>query len=115
MSLILTLASSYSPNWLRTFVLKLNSLLRRPTASQTSNTFATWSMFFIARARVPSRKRWRHSWKQKMNQGEIHALHYATRRPVCVRWHDGRIISIEETTQSLTPEKWITPALFDVQ
>ena len=35
-----------------------------------------------------------------MNDGEIHALHYATRQPVRVRWRDGRISAVEQTQQA---------------
>ena len=50
-----------------------------------------------------------------MNDGEIHARHYATRQPMRVRWRDGRITSIEQTLHAPKDEQWIAPPLFDVQ
>ena len=49
-----------------------------------------------------------------MNGGEISARDYSTGKPVCVRWKNGTIVSIEEISSA--PENlWIAPALFDVQ
>ena len=50
-----------------------------------------------------------------MNTGEIFARHYTTHEPVCLRWQDGRITSMERAVQ-LPPENfWLAPALMDVQ
>lgn len=49
-----------------------------------------------------------------MNEGEIRAHHFATGKPVSVRWQNGVITSIDEISSA--PENlWIAPALFDVQ
>jgi N-acetylglucosamine-6-phosphate deacetylase len=49
-----------------------------------------------------------------MNEREIRAKHFSTGKPVCVRWQNDIITSIEEI--SSTPDNlWIAPALFDVQ
>ncbi len=60
-----------------------------------------------------------------MNSGEIQAMHYATRRPLRVKWSDGMITAIERAPGILpgpggkpgeTPgARWIAPVLFDVQ
>lgn len=49
-----------------------------------------------------------------MNEGEICAKHFSTAKPVCIRWTNGRITSIEEIS-SAPENSWIAPALFDVQ
>jgi N-acetylglucosamine-6-phosphate deacetylase len=49
-----------------------------------------------------------------MNEGEIRAQHFATGKPVSVRWQNGVISSIDEIPSA--PENlWIAPAPFDVQ
>jgi N-acetylglucosamine-6-phosphate deacetylase len=50
-----------------------------------------------------------------MSNGEICALHYATGRPVWLRWHGGRILKLEQSKDSPEPETWIAPALVDLQ
>lgn len=50
-----------------------------------------------------------------MTEGEISAWHYATRKPVCVRWKGGKIIAVEKASHDLPRDSWIVPALFDVQ
>jgi N-acetylglucosamine-6-phosphate deacetylase len=55
-----------------------------------------------------------------MNSGEIQAMHYATRRPLRVKWSDGVITSIERPPAAARASddataRWIAPALFDVQ
>ncbi len=49
-----------------------------------------------------------------MNEGEISAHHFSTGKPVCVRWKNGVITSIDEIS-SAPKNSWIAPALFDVQ
>lgn len=49
-----------------------------------------------------------------MNEGEIHAKHFSTGKPICVRWKNGVITGIVEIASA--PENvWIAPTLFDVQ
>jgi N-acetylglucosamine-6-phosphate deacetylase len=50
-----------------------------------------------------------------MRGGEILARHWATRRPVTVRWRDGVIESIRHEQRPPTEDLWIAPALFDPQ
>jgi N-acetylglucosamine-6-phosphate deacetylase len=47
--------------------------------------------------------------------GEIVALHYATGRPVEVRWCDNIITEIDDTAKQPPYDLWIAPALFDLQ
>src|SRR5436190_9571309 len=48
-------------------------------------------------------------------QGEIAGLHYATGQPMKIRWHDGAITHIENTSDQ-APNDWrIAPPLFDIQ
>jgi len=49
-----------------------------------------------------------------MNEGEVHAWHYATRQPVRVHWKNGRILFIESTKPAPT-NRWIAPTLVDLQ
>jgi len=51
----------------------------------------------------------------RMNHGDIHALHYATRKPVRLRWEDGIVVSLEPGDASLSGGVWLAPALFDPQ
>src|ERR1044072_5477528 len=46
--------------------------------------------------------------------GEICAKHYTTREPVCLRWQDGRITSLDAAAQT-SANLWLAPALMDVQ
>ena len=50
-----------------------------------------------------------------MNSGELHALHYATHRPVRATWRDGTITALEETTEPPPKEIWLAPPLVDLQ
>ena len=50
-----------------------------------------------------------------MNSDEICAFHYATHRPVRIRWRDGVISAIEAVSSSLAGERWVAPSLFDPQ
>src|SRR5262245_59133363 len=50
-----------------------------------------------------------------MSEGEIHALHYATRQPVRFRWKNGHIVAIQHTVNVPQSDLWIAPPLFDVQ
>ena len=50
-----------------------------------------------------------------MNRGEIHAWHYAARRPVQLRWDAGKIVSITPTEQSPPTNVWLAPTLVDLQ
>ena len=49
------------------------------------------------------------------NSGEISAWHYATRQPVCMRWHAGVITHLEPATTPPPSDLWIAPTLFDLQ
>ena len=50
-----------------------------------------------------------------MNDGEIHARHYATHQPVCVRWKNGIITHIEPAPTLQNGDAWIAPGLVDLQ
>src|SRR5262245_61482923 len=50
-----------------------------------------------------------------MDYGELSALHYATRKPVTVRWRDRIITNIEPASEAVPPDRWIAPPLFDLQ
>ena len=45
----------------------------------------------------------------------LHALHYATGRPVRVTWHEGTITALEETAEPPPKEIWLAPPLVDLQ
>ena len=48
-------------------------------------------------------------------QGEVCAWHYATGRPVRLRWQAGAITAIERAEPAPPREVWLAPPLFDVQ
>lgn len=50
-----------------------------------------------------------------MNSGELHALHYATGRPVRVTWAENKITSITETADRPQEGIWVAPPLMDLQ
>jgi len=50
-----------------------------------------------------------------MNDGEILAWHWSTRRPVTVRWRDGVITSMRPDRKEPAKNSWIAPALVDLQ
>jgi N-acetylglucosamine-6-phosphate deacetylase len=50
-----------------------------------------------------------------MNDGEIHARHYATGQPVALTWHQGVIRSVGSAVQAGDLDTWIAPALVDLQ
>ncbi|MFN7140389.1 MAG: N-acetylglucosamine-6-phosphate deacetylase, partial [Limisphaerales bacterium] len=50
-----------------------------------------------------------------MSRGEIAAWHYATRKPVLVRWESGRIISLGKPDVNPPEDIWVAPTIFDVQ
>lgn len=50
-----------------------------------------------------------------MSDGEISAWHFATRKPVLVKWSAGRITAIDKAENPPSRDLWIAPALFDVQ
>ncbi|MFH0939113.1 MAG: N-acetylglucosamine-6-phosphate deacetylase [Planctomycetota bacterium] len=50
-----------------------------------------------------------------MNDGEISALHFVTRQPVRVRWHEDKITAIEPAPPPLPKDVWIAPTLTDLQ
>jgi N-acetylglucosamine-6-phosphate deacetylase len=54
-----------------------------------------------------------------MNDGEISAWHYTTRKPVRVIWENGVVTKLENLSSGSgnapTASLWIAPALFDVQ
>ncbi|HWN96378.1 MAG TPA: N-acetylglucosamine-6-phosphate deacetylase [Methylomirabilota bacterium] len=47
--------------------------------------------------------------------GELHARYYATRQPIRISWDDGKIVSINHTTQQPQEDIWVAPPLFDLQ
>ena len=49
------------------------------------------------------------------NNGEIQAWHFATRKPVCVRWAGGRITHLDAVTRPPPEEQWLAPGLLDLQ
>jgi len=50
-----------------------------------------------------------------MHRDEVHAWHYATRRPVQVQCREGVITSIKESSAKPAADVWIAPALVDLQ
>ena len=48
-------------------------------------------------------------------EGEITAWHYQTQRPVCVRWREGRITEVSDTTTTPPEDLWLAPGLVDLQ
>ena len=50
-----------------------------------------------------------------MNEGEIHAWHYATREAVRVHWKAGKILFIERSKCDAPRDQWIAPGLVDLQ
>ncbi len=50
-----------------------------------------------------------------ITDGEIHAWHLATRKPVRVRWADGCITHSEEVLSAPPQDQWIAPGLVDLQ
>src|SRR5205085_8544933 len=57
---------------------------------------------------------WRNA-HASMSAGEVHALHYATREPLRVKWAAGRITEMISVTEKPSKEVWIAPALVDLQ
>jgi N-acetylglucosamine-6-phosphate deacetylase len=49
-----------------------------------------------------------------MNEGEVHAWHYATRQPVRVHWKNGRILFMEPAKPA-PQNRWIASPLLDLQ
>ena len=50
-----------------------------------------------------------------MNSGELHAWHYATRKPTRVTWSAGRIVSLSEVAEKAATDIWVAPPLLDLQ
>ena len=50
-----------------------------------------------------------------MSEGEICARHYATAKPVRLRWEAGKIIQLEPGPERLEIDQWIAPPLMDLQ
>lgn len=50
-----------------------------------------------------------------MNDGEICAIHFATRKPIRLRWSAGKITSIETGSDLPETDLWIAPGLVDIQ
>lgn len=50
-----------------------------------------------------------------MNSGVIQARHYVTGEPVEVQWENGVIQSITSLAQQPPPDRWVAPALVDLQ
>src|SRR5882724_3763816 len=49
------------------------------------------------------------------SDSQVNGIHYASGRPVQVRWRDGVITDIDPTDSQPSTDLWIAPALFDVQ
>jgi N-acetylglucosamine-6-phosphate deacetylase len=47
--------------------------------------------------------------------GELTAWHFATGKPVHVRWAQGRIVELDSVSDSLPRAQWIAPGLVDLQ
>jgi N-acetylglucosamine-6-phosphate deacetylase len=50
-----------------------------------------------------------------VNEGEISAWHYASRKPVLVKWRNGVISHMEKAASTPSRDLWIAPSLFDNQ
>ena len=50
-----------------------------------------------------------------MNEGEISAWHYASRKPVRIRWQKGVITHLEKASTQPPRDLWVAPSLFDNQ
>jgi N-acetylglucosamine-6-phosphate deacetylase len=50
-----------------------------------------------------------------MSNGEISAWHYATRKPVRLRWEHGRIIELLPPAEPPPKSLWLAPSLVDLQ
>jgi N-acetylglucosamine-6-phosphate deacetylase len=50
-----------------------------------------------------------------MSDGELCAWHYASGKPVRLRWREGKIVSVETAPVPPPPEVWVAPGLFDPQ
>jgi N-acetylglucosamine-6-phosphate deacetylase len=50
-----------------------------------------------------------------MSDGEVCARHYATGRPACVRWRNGVITHVAPAADDAAGERWMAPALVDLQ
>ena len=50
-----------------------------------------------------------------MNEGEVHAWHYATGQPVRVHWKNGKILFIEPSARKPPQKTWVAPGLVDLQ
>src|SRR2546428_4248346 len=47
--------------------------------------------------------------------GQIHAWQVGTRKPVRLRWAEGRVTHLETVSSPPEEEQWIAPGLFDLQ
>jgi N-acetylglucosamine-6-phosphate deacetylase len=50
-----------------------------------------------------------------MSDGEIHARHYATGRPVRLKWQAGLVTALTESEDVPSEDVWVAPPLFDLQ
>jgi len=50
-----------------------------------------------------------------MTNSEIHAWHFATRKPVRLRWADGFVTHLEAVSSPPPQNRWIAPGLLDLQ
>jgi N-acetylglucosamine-6-phosphate deacetylase len=50
-----------------------------------------------------------------MNSGDLHAVDYASGKPVRLSWRDGQIIDMHKINDAPEKEVWIAPPLFDLQ
>ena len=50
-----------------------------------------------------------------VGNGEIHAVHYRSRKPICVTWENGIITRLSESLNQGDAIDWVAPPLFDLQ
>jgi len=50
-----------------------------------------------------------------LNSNELYAWHYATRRPIRVRWDESGIVSLAEVPDQPEADLWLAPSLVDLQ
>lgn len=50
-----------------------------------------------------------------MNSGELHAWHYATRKPMRVTWRAGKIVAVNEVKEKPATDIWVASPLLDLQ
>ncbi|MDB6026769.1 MAG: N-acetylglucosamine-6-phosphate deacetylase [Verrucomicrobiales bacterium] len=69
--------------------------------------FGFWILVFLASPPLVNNR--------GVNEGEISAWHYASRKPVRVRWQNGIISHLDKAETQPSRDLWIAPSLFDNQ